>query len=459
MPQLENQTNNLQQDLLEFETGFAEHYQSSQDSVAIEDLDSELEQASKDQDRGFVDKAVNFAGDVAGSVASGAIAVTKDVARSVPQLPRAGLRGAFNAVKSVVDITDKINDALGSPEIQITNEKGEFDLDIVSQETIRKKIAEIEEKTGKKVQDNLLARGVPVIDKPKNETVTGNIVEAMAQFAVGNLVGGKILGSISKGAGLSIPASRAGNVAKDVIKGSLADVIAFNEQEERLSNIIQQQPALKNPVTEYLAADNDDTFVEAKLKQAIEGMALGGLGNAFFESVRLVKQGRKLEDSGVDFGDITDPGIEIDEQVLNREKINVLGDIDSDALILKRVNKAQADDVSRIEGKLDKAVKDTASISAKSVDDAATKEIATSPEIEINFARIEGPDDIPKLMQEMANDPDLIASVKAARRGVQSDEALLKSADDVDGFKELLNRRTGEGFNSEQTNSYTESLL
>ena len=124
----------------------------------------------------------------------------------------------------------------------------------------------------------------------RSATMPGMIIEGITQFAVP-------FGAIGAGVKVAGAAARvgklggvAGKTAKaltktrkklsfkgDMAVGAAADFVAFDAQEHRLSNLIQQFPDLQNPVSEYLAASPDDTEALGRAKNAIEGLILGGV--------------------------------------------------------------------------------------------------------------------------------------------------------------------------------------
>jgi hypothetical protein len=124
----------------------------------------------------------------------------------------------------------------------------------------------------------------------RSATMPGMIIEGITQFAVP-------FGAIGAGVKVAGAAARvgklggvAGKTAKaltktrkklsfkgDMAVGAAADFVAFDAQEHRLSNLIQQFPELQNPVSEYLAASPDDTEALGRAKNAIEGLILGGV--------------------------------------------------------------------------------------------------------------------------------------------------------------------------------------
>jgi hypothetical protein len=137
----------------------------------------------------------------------------------------------------------------------------------------------------------------------KSETIAGSLVEGVTQFLVP-------YGGIAKGANAAAKLGRFGKAFSSVNakgqqalnwKGILAaetatDFIAFDAQEERLSNLIQSFPSLGNPLTEYLAADSNDSELEGRFKNSLEGLGLTGLAAGLITSVKALKMNRIGED-------------------------------------------------------------------------------------------------------------------------------------------------------------------
>lgn len=72
-----------------------------------------------------------------------------------------------------------------------------------------------------------------------------------------------------------------------------------------------------------------------------------------------------------------------------------------------------------------------------------------SPEVYINFARIETADDVKQVMQDMAD--AFKGDIDEARRGVRSNEATQQAADALGmSVEDVLARRKGQGFNAEE---------
>jgi len=130
----------------------------------------------------------------------------------------------------------------------------------------------------------------------RSTTTAGSFVEGVSQFMTGFV---PIFGLAGKIGG----AAKTGSLAQRVISGrgllagAATDFTVFNGQEERLSNLIQQFPALQNPVTEFLAYDDDEGEIEGRLKNVLEGLGLEAIGaGAFTAGLKTMKKIRGIED-------------------------------------------------------------------------------------------------------------------------------------------------------------------
>lgn len=342
--------------------------------------------------------------------------VGEDIGRGVIAAPRRIARGFINALQEVGDIGGDIERALDLPILQITNDAGEFDLELAR----RSNLPDV-----KNISDVIFDKIKP--DLPKKPTFTGQAIETLAQFFTGFKGVDKVVKAV-QGAKKIEDVSQLNRLIKTATKGAAADALVFDEQESRLSNLIQQVPGLENPVTEYLQADESDSLVEGKLKQAIEGFGLGAVTDGLLTGIKAVKKFKKVKESNPELFDV--PEQEASGVGITKEDFVSIGDPDQEAFIL-----------SPREVKARKAIKET---------DGVIPEEVSKREFEINFSRIEGSDDVKNLMDQMVNNPKLIKSIQEARRGVRDESATLTAANDIDGFDTMMNRRQGEAFNAEQ---------
>jgi len=110
---------------------------------------------------------------------------------------------------------------------------------------------------------------------------------AEALMAESFQVGGEALGPIKA-------VGTAGKILKPAIQGAISGFAFFDPYEERVSNLIQAWPAVANPVTEFLAAKEDDGRLEGRLKRALEeagfGVAAEGAAKLLGSGLRAIKK-------------------------------------------------------------------------------------------------------------------------------------------------------------------------
>jgi len=153
----------------------------------------------------------------------------------------------------------------------------------------------------------------------RSETIAGSLVEGITQFLVPYGAISKGLSAAGKATKFAKPFMKVNKKGKEVLnwKGVLAseaatDFVAFDAQEERLSNLIQAFPSVANPVTEYLAADGDDSELEGRFKNTLEGLGItGAMAGTFGLALRAHKKfkggdavGAKKIGEGMDFKQI-----------------------------------------------------------------------------------------------------------------------------------------------------------
>ena len=200
------------------------------------------------------------------------------------------LGGAFDAVNSGIGLIEKIGDTLGEK----TNIGGfvfgdDAENGVMQYKSYEELKADGNEDIlfGKYNEDD--AGQLTEIDEA--DTVAGSITRGITQFTTGYLFGNRILGAIQ-------PVSTAGKVAKTMGVGAVADFTAFNEETGRLVDIINEvAPDLQNPLFDYLSSDPEDTWYEARFKNALEGTLVGGALEATFRTFRLIKN-RNAEQNG-----------------------------------------------------------------------------------------------------------------------------------------------------------------
>ena len=155
------------------------------------------------------------------------------------------------------------------------------------------------------------------------QTLAGDLTAGIVQYALP-------FGVIGKGL------SKAGKLAKGVKPGKLLDLkpqgylatdvatnfVAFDGQQERLSNLLKEvdNPALNNAVTQYLAADPDDSELEGRMKNVLEGVMIdagvGALFKVFSSGLKASKRYTKELNGGASKEDaVVSASLEYQDQI------------------------------------------------------------------------------------------------------------------------------------------------
>ena len=188
-------------------------------------------------------------------------------------------QGVVNAVEEQGDFLDENIVSLGGLEF------GDKDGKFTFKDLIPKYVSPKKWKEGAYSQQ----RNLPVFHKP--EGIGENLTEGAARFVTGFIGPSKIL----KGVGLG------GNIIKTGLRGlsagAVADLTVFDPNEGRLADMLVEfdSPVLNNAATQYLATDEDDTEMEGRLKNVLEGMLIGGPLEILF-GVKAFKKAKKTQD-------------------------------------------------------------------------------------------------------------------------------------------------------------------
>lgn len=141
---------------------------------------------------------------------------------------------------------------------------------------------------GPNITDAMKTAGIETPDAPQYK-----LVEGAAEFATGFIGAGRVLKAVK-------PITKVGVLAKGAVQGAIADFSAFDPHQERLSNLVENFPILKNPVTAFLAAKDGDSAIEGRLKQTLEGLGVGGLTEAVIWGVKGARYALRGDKAGVE---------------------------------------------------------------------------------------------------------------------------------------------------------------
>ena len=398
----------------------------------------ERESAALEAQAADLDREDAFAAEAMATIG----AVGKDVAEGVfLEGGQAVLSGAKKAVNSTLDLIEEVADALpASPTVEWSG----FDGDASTAPRVDltfEKSADIKKRTGLKA---LLPR-IGIGEKEEPTTNTGKVIEGISQFTTGMLGGGAVLKGWTA-------ATRGGRIGKAMATGAIADFTAFDGHQERLSNALAEMaPEQAKPLFEFLAADSEDPELVGRAKAAVEGLGLGVAADGFMRGLRAMRAvksakaeaRRAAQAEGLQIDPVAEvAALKAEADKTQAEVAEALGNSKARGSIVSFGEK-----IARQKG------------AAGSTQDAArsVRESTIDPNsFDINFARIETPDDvkavISTLLERHAGDAE------KARRGVRSWENTQKAAGRMDWVAAMANRRTGDAVNAETAVAFREAL-
>lgn len=390
--------------------------------------------------------------------------VAKDIGKGVVETPRAIYTGARDAAINTYNMADdfgkwassKIGDATGFYGI---NTKGGIHLQ-----------SKEESETTPQLGDTM-REDVDTTHIASPTSTTGGLVKGVSQFLTGLALTRRTMG----GVGLPTSVPGAAGYGYAAAQGAAANYAAFDPQQKRLSNLVEQFPELSNPVTQYLAAKPGDSDSEGRFKNALEGLGLGTMADGLFKGVRMLRGMADAQSTGGAEG----AAAPVAERGIPDDAFRQLGDESPDAPLVSEKpfgepatppqtlnspppeqkpftppepGEAPAQSYAGEPTELGNYLKEQhAAAVTKDVEpsEVSTAEMPEQPKTFINFARINTPDDVQNVMQTLADKYN--GKIQSATRGVQSFEDIKLGAQMENAWNILKSRRTGEPLNAEQS--------
>jgi hypothetical protein len=301
----------------------------------------------------------------------------------------------------------------------------------------------------KNLEDFVLNAELPKLPEvPEAETTIGNLTRGVSQFLTGFIPAlkafkvGKAVGTTAK-------------VLKTLGAGITTDFTVFDPQAERLSNFLEEFPILKNPVTKYLAADPEDTDIEGRFKNVLEGIGMDiALGAAFAGTLKMIRASKRLRGlKSVDLDKLKIKDIS-DETV---KPLDIFGK-EADKLPTSKEIKALKKELPELEKLTDEEILAKKFLRKEKPLGFDLKNKKTKETLNINLGRLESEKDINKLLIDVAE--IFKDDVTKATRGVKTHAVTEALADDLGlTAEELLTRKAGEAFNAEQVVSARKLLV
>lgn len=125
---------------------------------------------------------------------------------------------------------------------------------------------------------------VSKVSKFSSALQAGKLIKSAAPMALKPGIGGAVVG-LGKGLGNL-------TIAGDAVASGIAGAL-FYKQQDRLSNLIERYPSLENPITAYLAHNENESEAEGRLKNGLEQVLLSPVAaGAVALGVKAIKAGK-----------------------------------------------------------------------------------------------------------------------------------------------------------------------
>lgn len=239
---------------------------------------------------------------------SNEVGVVEDVLKSGVAGVQEGIQETFETLEGLSDtLEDKFS--LGGFVLGKDAENGV--IQYLGPDEFRAKTQEINEREG---EDKGLFQSVAdlIPESREAETTAGGVTKGVTQFLTG-FAGAKKVTSTIKGY------NKVNKFIRSTIEGGIADFTVFDEHEARLSDfIIEHVPEAESSFIGYLASDENDTFYEGKLKNALEGGLLGTVADGTFRLVKYINDVRKARATN----NLTEA-----QKIANQRKDEILNDL------------------------------------------------------------------------------------------------------------------------------------
>jgi hypothetical protein len=176
------------------------------------------------------------------------------------RLSLSAAQGVVNAVEETGDFIDENIVTLGG--LEFGDEDGKA--------TFKDLIPRYVSPTKWKAEEYSKKRQLPIFHQP--EGLAENMTEGATRFVTGFIGPNKFFKAVGLSGGLLKTGLRG------MAAGGVSDLTVFDPNEGRLSDMLVEfdSPVLNNAVTQYLATDEDDTEMEGRVKNVLEGMLIGG---------------------------------------------------------------------------------------------------------------------------------------------------------------------------------------
>lgn len=252
----------------------------------------------------------------------------------------------------------------------------------------------------------------------------------------------KVLRAVSQFAVPYFGATRVANLTSKLGKGIAAistDLLAFEGDQDRFSNLVQEIPELANPVTAWLSDRDGDSDLEGRVKNAIEGLGLGVMSEGFFKALGVFKR-KKVAKEALDQVEKMNAGEPGQFVVPETKPIKVPQDL---------MNVKPSDVVGiEVRPAVDPPLKKKLDVDPKDLT-RSVSEINTGGGYQLNLEKIDADTDVLSVIKNFAEKDKHEIMSRIGPKQTETQLQLLAKQLSV-GVDELLAKRPGEAFSAEE---------
>lgn len=285
------------------------------------------------------------------------------------------------------------------------------------------------------------------------ESIPGKAISGITRFLTGFFMGNRAL-RMARGAAGITATSRVANAAQPLMAGFMSDFATTSSNDARIADLIisLDNDAANNAIVSYLASDGDESLIENRFKNALEGAGFGFATDLAFKTFRAAKAarraGRAERAALVSPSDVADAAAQR-ARLASDPKFTPVTDAELTAgLGNPRGPMVRPSQNTRLDSAARAAMGDSERV-VQAVDGAQPAD-----EFFLNLSRINEPEDIQKAMKAMV---DIDAGrLNAARGGEHVGFDQMKAmADEMDlSVDDLLTRRRGQPMDAAQAVGY-----
>ncbi len=297
---------------------------------------------------------------------------------------------------------------------------------------------------------------------PPSELLANQMVRGATQF----LSAFSGVGATAQSVGLVSQGAKLG-VAGKAMAGAATDFLAFDGGNKRLSDLLQDIPALSWAVPDILVSKPDDTELQGRMKNAAEGLGLGVLlegithGVTFLKNQRAASEGLQLIEK-VKSGELPPEALKDIKNPSAQEAIKPQVDETTGALTTPPPKTVIDPDTGATKLQVEADLKPTLparnpEFYSGNLDNLSPEEILNpNPDnagkgggLKLNLTNIKTTDDITSVIRNIEQADQSAISTRLGPKDTEDQLRLLSKELGVSP-QEILSKRQGEAFNSKQ---------